>query len=124
MSEKRVCTTPVAVESLPPFYSVLVDLITGLPPSDGFDSVLVMANHGLTKGVNFLPCHKTINTAGVALLFFKYVFSLFQVTLQVYTVSDQGPQFTSVFAQELSRLLQYDLTLSLAYYPQTDSEAE
>ena len=123
MREKRVCTTPVAVEPLPPFYSVLVGLITGLPPSDGFDSVLVMANHGLTKGVNFLPCHKTINTAGVALLFFKYVFPCFRLhskCIQYLTKDLSSP----VFAQELSRLLQYDLTLSSAYHPQTDSETE
>ena len=28
-----------------------MDLITDLPPSDGYDSILVMVNQGLSKGV-------------------------------------------------------------------------
>ena len=39
-------------------------------------------------------------------------------------VSDRGPQFASAFAQELTRLLDYDVTLSTAYHPQTDGETE
>ena len=33
-----------------------------LPPVDGFDSILVMVDQGLTKGVILTPCNKT-NTA-------------------------------------------------------------
>ena len=37
-------------------------------------------------------------------------------------MSDCGLQFTSAFARELTRLLQYDIALFLAYHPQTDRE--
>ena len=39
-------------------------------------------------------------------------------------VSDHRLQFASAFTRELARLLQYDITLSSAYHPQTDGEIE
>ena len=39
-------------------------------------------------------------------------------------MSDCRPQFASAFASELTRLLQYDIALSLAYHPQTNGETE
>ena len=39
-------------------------------------------------------------------------------------ISDQGPQFAFKFAKELGRILQYDLSLSTTYHPQTDGETE
>ena len=114
--------SPLAVESLLPFSSISVDLIMGLPNSHGFDSVMVMVDHELSKGVVYCPCSKDIDTIGVAQLFFTLVFSQFGLYSKV--ILDHGPQFTSAFAQELARLLQYDLALSTAYHPQTDGEME
>ena len=102
--------TPLASTATRPFQQISVDLITGLPPSQGFDSVMVVVDHGLSKGVIYIPCHKTIDAAGVAELFFAKVFTRFG--LHDKLISDRGPQFTSAFARELSRLLQYDLALS------------
>ena len=39
-------------------------------------------------------------------------------------VLDHRPQFTSVFARELTRLLQYDIALSSAYHLQTNGKLE
>ena len=39
-------------------------------------------------------------------------------------ISDRGPQFTSTFTQELTQLLNYDITLSTACHPQMDGETE
>jgi hypothetical protein len=114
--------TPLASVATHPFQQVSVDLITDLPLSLGFDSVMVVVDHGLTKGVIILPCHKNIDAAGVAQLFFKNVFVHFG--LHDRCISDRGPQFTSAFARELARLLKYDLALSSAYHPQTDGETE
>ena len=119
-------TTP-ALSPLPssctrPFQQLSVDLITGLSPSHGFDSLLVMVDHGLSKGVILIPCNKDIDTKGVAKLFFKQVFLHFG--LHDHLISDRGLQFTSAFAMELVRILGYDLKLSTAYHPQTDGETE
>ena len=53
-----------------PFQQLSVDLVMGLPLSGGFDSLLVMVDHGLLKGVVLTPCNKTIDAKGVAELFF------------------------------------------------------
>ena len=58
--------SPLAVETPIPFSSVLVDLIMGLPDSHDFDSVMLVVDHGLTKGVIYCPCTKNIDAAGVA----------------------------------------------------------
>ena len=44
------------------FQQVSCDLITNLPLFNGFDSLLVMVDHGLTKGVILCPTKKTITT--------------------------------------------------------------
>jgi len=75
-------------------------MITDLPLSSGFDSVLVVVDHGLTKGVIFIPCHKAIDAASIAALFFKHVFAHFGLHDKV--ISDPGPQFASAFAKELA----------------------
>ena len=56
-----------------PFQQLSVDLVTALLLSDRFDSLLVVVNHGLLKGVIFTPCNKTIDAKGVAELFFKNI---------------------------------------------------
>ena len=67
--------SPLALKNLLPFSSISVNLITGLPDSHGFDSVMVMVDHGLMKGVIYCPCTKNINAARVAQLFFAHVFT-------------------------------------------------
>ena len=61
--------TPIAFEGSHPFQNLSVDLITDFPPVDGLDSVMVMVNHGLSKGVILTPCTKTVDAAGIAQLF-------------------------------------------------------
>ena len=114
--------SPLSVESPLPFSSISVNLITGLPNSHRFGSVMVVVDHGLTKGVIYCPCHKNIDVAGVAQLFFLHVFPQFSLHRKV--ISDRGPQFTSAFTRELACLLEYDVALSTAYHPQTDGKTE
>ena len=104
------------------FQQLSVDLITDLPPSNGYNSLMVVVDHSLSKGVILTPCNKTIDAKGVAELFFKHVFLQFR--LHDHLISDQGPQFASAFAAKLARILGYDLKLSTAYHPQMDDETE
>ena len=69
--------TPIPSSSPLPFKQFSVDLITDLPPSNGHDSLMVMVNHGLMKGVILIPCSKTIDAMGVAKLFLHHVFKCF-----------------------------------------------
>ena len=114
--------TPIRSTSTRPFQQLSCDLITDLLLSNGFDSLLVVVDHGLTKGVILCPTKKTITAEGVANLFFHKVFLRFGLYDKI--ISDRGPQFASAFAKELGKLLNYDLSLSTAYHPQSDGETE
>ena len=66
--------TLLAFKGSHPFQNLSVDLITDLPLVNGLDPVMVMVNHGLSKGVILTPCTKTVDAAGIAQLFFNHVF--------------------------------------------------
>jgi hypothetical protein len=114
--------TPIPSSVTRPFSQISIDLITNLPESGGFDSVMVMVDHGLMKGVILSPCKKTITSEGITQLFFKKVFLRFGLYNRI--ISDRGPQFASKFAKELGRLLDYEVALSTAYHPQTNGQTE
>ena len=105
-----------------PFKQISYDLITDLPTSNGFDSLLVMVDHGLSKGVILCPTKKTITTEGVATIIFRKLYTRFGLFNKI--ISNRGSQFVAWFQKELSRILRYKLTLSSAYHPQTDRETE
>ena len=52
--------SPLAVETLIPFSSISVDLITRLPDSHGFNLVMAVVDHGLMKEVIYCPAQKTL----------------------------------------------------------------
>ena len=66
--------TPISSSSPLPFKQLSIDLITDLPATNGHDSLMIMVNHGLIKGVILIPCSKIIDTTGVAKLFLHHVF--------------------------------------------------
>ena len=56
-------------EVVPPFHTISFNLITNLPLSNGFDSILTVINHGCSKATIFLPCMKMIGTNGITKLY-------------------------------------------------------
>ena len=66
--------SPIPAMCTHPFQQLSVDLVTDLPSSGGYDSLMVMVNQGLLKGVILIPWNKTLDAKGVADLFFKHVF--------------------------------------------------
>ena len=66
--------SPIKSLASRPFQQISCHLITDLPTSLGFDSLLVVVDHGLTKGVILCPTKKSISTEGIASLFFHKVF--------------------------------------------------
>jgi hypothetical protein len=113
---------PISSDSTRPYSQISVDLITDLPLSNGFDSIMVVVDHGLSKGVTLSACNKTITAEGVADLFLERVFTRFGLPDKI--ISDRGPQFASKFTIELGKLLGYKNALSVAYHPQTDGQTE
>ena len=88
-----------------------------LPLSEGFDSILVVVDQGLTKGVILIPCNKTITAEGTAQLLFKNLYKRFGLMDKI--ISDREPQFASKAFIELLKLLGIKSALSMAYHPQT-----
>ena len=101
-----------------PFTHCSMDLITDLPLLDGFDSILVMVDHGLMKAVILLPCNKMIMAEQVANLLLENLYKRFGLPDEI--ISDRGPQFAAHAFWELLKLLNVTSKLSMAYHPQTD----
>ena len=66
----------ISKETLP-FKQISYDLITDLPTSNGFDSLLVMVDQGLSKGVILCPTKKTITAEGIATIIFRKLYTRF-----------------------------------------------
>ena len=54
-----------------------MDLITNLPTVNKYDSILVVVDQGLSKGVILSPCTKTITWEGIAELLQDNLFKRF-----------------------------------------------
>ena len=63
-----------ANEHVKPFSQITMDFITDLPESTGYDSLMVVVDHGATKGVISIPCNKTIDALGTAKLYLDNVY--------------------------------------------------
>jgi len=105
-----------------PFAQISMDFVTDLPLSQGFDSLLVVVDQGLTKGVILIPCNKTIDAIGTSKLLHQNVYRRFGLPDKI--ISDRGPQFAAATTLELGRILGIKIALSTAYHPQTDGETE
>lgn len=105
-----------------PFSQVTCDFITDLPPSNGFDSLMVVVDHGSSKGVISIPCNKSITAKQTALNYIEHVYRRFG--LPDSFLSDRGPQFSSQVFREIAKLLGIKTIRSTAYHPQTDGETE
>ena len=114
---------PIILEQvLTPFHTIAMDLITDLPVSQGYDSILTVVDHGCSKAVIFLPCHKTIDAVGVAVLYAEQIFPFYGIPRHV--ISDRDPHFTAQFIKGVCTLLNIDQNISTAYHPQTDGQSE
>ena len=105
-----------------PFAHCSMDLITDLPSSGGFNSILVMVDRGLMKGVILLPCNKMIMAEQVENLLLENLYKQFGLPDEI--ISDQGPQFVAHAFHKLLKLLNITSKLLMAYHPQTDGATE
>ena len=104
-----------------PWEEISVDLITGLPDSQGYDAIMVVVDC-FTKMIHALPTNGTVSSEGVARLFRDNVWKLHGLPKRV--ISDRGPQFASRFMRALNQALGITTALSTAYHPQTDGQTE
>jgi hypothetical protein len=60
-----------------PFQYISMDLITDIPTSEGYDSILTIMDQGCSKAAKFLPCQKTIDRLVVAKLYLMHLVPMF-----------------------------------------------
>jgi hypothetical protein len=101
-----------------PFAKCSMDLITDLPPVEGYNSILVVVDWGLLKGVILCPCAKTIMWEGTATLLYDNLFKRFGLLDEM--ISDRDLRFAAHIFQELLKLLNIKSNLTTAYHPQSD----
>ena len=99
-----------------------MDLITDLPLIDNCDSILVVVDRGLTKGVIFIPTTQTLTADGAGQLLLDNLYKRFGLPDKI--LSDQGSQFAAQAFQEMLKLLGIRSKLTTAYHPQTDGATE
>jgi hypothetical protein len=104
-----------------PWKDVSMDFVTDLPPSRGFDSILVIVDR-FTKMGHFIPCNKTVTAEQTANLFIQNILRLHGAPSSI--VSDRGVQFTSHFWKSFNNNLGTKLSFSSAFHPETDGQTE
>src|SRR5882724_8525159 len=98
-----------------------MDLIEGLPLSDGHDMILVVVCH-LTKMALFIPTFRDIDAEDLARIFLSQVFVKHRTPTDI--ISNQGKHFISRFWWLLCQLLGIKANLSTAYHPETNSQTK
>ena len=99
-----------------------MDLITNLPKSKGYDSILTIVDQGCSKAAKFLPCNTTITGEGVATLYIRHLLPWFGLLKRI--ISDRDPRFTSHFSCTICQATGIQQNLSTAFHPRTDGQSE
>lgn len=98
-----------------------MDFIEGLPKSEGYNVILVMVDR-FTKYAHFIPVKHPYTAVTIAKVVFDNVVKLHGLPKSI--VLDRDKVFTSIFWEELFKLMGTQLVFSSAYHPQTDGRTE
>ena len=99
-----------------------MDFITGLPRSPRkYDSIWVIVDR-LTKSAHFLPIRTNYSAEDYARLYIREIVRLHGIPVSI--ISDRGAQFTANFWRSFQAGLGTQVSLSTAFHPQTDGQAE
>jgi hypothetical protein len=66
-----------------PFKTIVLDFITKLPESQGYDLILTVTDHDCTKAAIFIPCREEINAEDTAALYIQHIFAHFGLPQKV-----------------------------------------
>jgi hypothetical protein len=111
---------PSAVEPSA-FRSINMDLIVNLPPSGGYDAILVVVDR-CTKTAIFVPTVSSYSAEMIAELLFDNVVRRGFIPEKIIT--DRDPKITKSFWKTLARRLNLKHSLTAAWHAQTDGAAE
>jgi len=104
-----------------PWEIVSMDLLTDLPESEGYDTVLVVVDR-FSKMIRLIRTTKKITSFALARLCWDNIWKDFGLPRII--LSDRGPQFASNFIKAHNEMLGITTSLSTAYHPQSDGQSE
>ncbi|SJL01314.1 uncharacterized protein ARMOST_04634 [Armillaria ostoyae] len=122
-SNTQAKSAPLHPNAIPtePWTHISVDMVTGLPDSNGHDALLVVVDR-FSKAIILVPCNVELSAEGWARILRDHVYARHGMPQVV--ISDRGPQFVSAFMKELYRMLDISQNASTAFHPQTDGQTE
>jgi hypothetical protein len=105
-----------------PFQVIVLNFVTKLPVSEGFNSILTITDHDCSKASILILCNKSITAEGTAELYAKYVVPHYSIPTKV--ISDRDPHFQAEFTREMCRILGIKQNISSNNHPQTDGQSK
>lgn len=103
------------------FESINLDLIVGLPKSNGFDAILVVVDRFTKTGI-FTPTKSDFTAESIAEIFMEKIVS--RGFLPSKFITDRDPRLIMSFWKTLCRRLKIDHRKTAAFHAQTDGAAE
>src|SRR5260370_39669345 len=104
-----------------PWDVVSLDLITGLPRSQGQDAILVVLDK-LTKYALYIPTVTTLSQEGFTSLFVQQVVQWFGLPLEM--IADRDAHWAKSFWASIAEHLRLRVLLSTSHHPQHDGQTE
>ncbi len=104
-----------------PWESVSMDFMVSLPPSKGFDAIMVVVDR-FSKMAHFIPTKDEATAQEMGRLFFSHIFKHHGLLKDI--VSDRDPKFISKFWWALWKRMGSELKMSTSFHPQTDGQTE
>jgi hypothetical protein len=105
-----------------PFQTIMVDWITKLPESQGYDLVMTMTDHDCSKAMVFIPCKETDGIERMVELYTQHIVPHYGIPTKI--ISDHDSRLTAKLFKELCNVFGVRRNMSMAYHPQTDGQSE
>jgi protoheme ferro-lyase len=100
-----------------PWESVSMDFMVSLPPSRGFDAIMVVVDR-FSKMPHFIPTKDSATAQKTRRLVFTHVFKHHGLPKDI--VSDRDPKFTNKLWRTLWKRMGSELKMSTSFRPQID----
>lgn len=104
-----------------PWSHVSLDFVTGLPISNGFNTVLVVVDR-FSKMSRFVPLQKLPTARQTADTIMKEIVRYYGPPEEI--LSDRGPQFIARFWKSFWQLMGVTIRLTSGYHPQSNGQTE
>ena len=99
-----------------------MDFVTHLPRTPRRHDVVWVIVDQLTKSAHFLTVRMTFTLEEFYRLYIREIVRLHGVSVSI--VSDKDPRFTAHFWKSFQKVMGTQLTMSIAFHPQTDGQSE